>query len=91
MCLKELLLRIYYNNTNSVKTIFNSNVGTIDYTNGIITLNSFNPYNVNNDLGQLTVTAAPTTSIISSAYNRIITIDPYDSTAIIVNVTSKSS
>ena len=84
-------LRIYYNNTNSVKTIFNSNVGTIDYTNGIITLNSFNPYNVNNDLGQLTVTAAPTTSIISSAYNRIITIDPYDSTAIIVNVTSKSS
>jgi len=84
-------LRTYYNNTNSVKTILNSNIGTIDYTNGIITLNSFNPYEVDNSLGQLTVSTSPTTSIISSAYNRIITVDPYDPTAIVVNVTTKSS
>jgi hypothetical protein len=84
-------LRTYYNNTNSVKTILNSNSGTIDYTNGIITLNSFEPYGVNNPLGQLSVSTYPTTSIISSSYNRIITVDPYDSTAIVVNVTSKSS
>ena len=84
-------LRSYYNNTSSVKTIFNSNVGTIDYLNGIISLTNFNPINVDNDLGQLTITTNPTTSIISSTYNRIITVDPYDSNAIVVNVTAKTS
>lgn len=83
-------LRSYYYNTNNVKTIFNSNVGTVDYTNGIITLNSFNPYNVDNFLGQLTITANPTTSIISSQFNRIITVDPFNPTSIIVNVTPKN-
>ena len=34
-------LRTYYNNSNGVKTILNSNVGNIDYINGIISLNSF--------------------------------------------------
>jgi hypothetical protein len=84
-------LRSYYNNSSSVKTIFNSNIGTIDYTNGSITLNNFNPYNVDNDLGQLTVSVKPTTSIISSTYNRIITVDPYDPNAIVVNVIAKTS
>ena len=84
-------LRTYYNNNNSVKTILNSNIGTIDYNNGILTLNSFGPYNVDNDFGQLTITTNPTTSIISSAYNRIITVDPYDPAAIVVNVTAKTS
>jgi hypothetical protein len=84
-------IRMYYNDTNNVKTILNSNIGTIDYTNGIITLTSFNPYQVNNDLGQLTITVNPSTTIVSSTYNRIITIDPYDPNAIIVNVTAKSS
>jgi hypothetical protein len=86
-------LRSYYNNTNnsSIKTIFNSNIGTIDYINGIVALNAFNPYDVNNELGQLTITTNPTTSIISSSYNRIITVDPFDSTSIVVNVISKSS
>jgi hypothetical protein len=86
-------LRSYYNNTNnlSIKTIFNSNIGTIDYMNGVVTLNSFNPYDVNNGLGQLTITTNPTTSIISSSYNKIITVDPFDSTSIVVNVTAKLS
>ena len=83
-------LRSYYNDTNNVKTIFNSNIGTVDYTNGIITLTAFGPIGVDNDLGQFTVTANPTTSIISSTYNRIITIDPYDPNAITVNVTAKT-
>jgi len=83
-------LRSYYNNTNNVKTIFNANVGTVDYINGVVTLNSFGPVNVDNDLGQMTVTANPTTTIISSTYNRIITVDPFDPNAIIVNVTAKT-
>ena len=84
-------LRSYYNNTSQVKTVFLSNIGTVDYTGGVVTLNSFGPIDVDNPLGQFTVTANPTTSIISSTYNRIITIDPYDATAITVNVIAKAS
>jgi hypothetical protein len=82
-------LRTYYNDTKNVKTILNSSAGTIDYVSGVITLDAFAPYQINDDLGQLTINAIPTTSIISSAYNRIITIDPYDPAAIVVNVTAK--
>ena len=84
-------LRTYYNNTNQVKTVLNSNIGTIDYQSGIITLNNFGPINIDNELGQLAVTVNPTTSIVSSSYNRIITIDPYDPNSITVNVTAKTS
>lgn len=84
-------VRLYYNDTNNVKTILDTNIGTIDYTNGIITLTSFNPYQVNNDLGQLTLSVNPTTTIVSSTYNRIVTVDPYDPNAIMVNVTAKTS
>jgi hypothetical protein len=83
-------LRTYYNNTNNVKTIFNQNIGTVDYTGGIVTLNSFGPVGVDNPLGQLTITVNPTTTIISSSYNRIITIDPFDPNAVTINVTAKS-
>ena len=84
-------LRSYYYNTKNVKTIFNTNVGTIDYDKGIITLNSFNPINVDNTFGQFTVTATPKSSIISSTYDGIITVDPYDPNAVSVNVTEKTS
>ena len=83
-------LRTYYNNTEQVKSVFNPNIGTIDYMNGVVTLNSFGPIGVDNPLGQFTVTVKPTTSIVSSSYNRIITIDPYDASAITVNVIAKS-
>jgi len=84
-------LRTYYNNTLNTKTILSSNVGVIDYTNGIITLTNFNPYNIDNPLGQLTISAQPTTTIISSTYNRIITIDPYDPAAVSVTVNAKTN
>ena len=82
-------LRTYYNDTDNVKVVFNSNVGTIDYKTGVITLNSISPIEVDDPFGQLVITANPTTSIISSTYNRIITVDPFDSNAIVVNVTAK--
>lgn len=82
-------LRLYYFNTKGVKTILN-NIGTIDYNNGIITLDSFGPLNVDNPLGQFTVTANPVSTIISSTFNRIITVDPYDPNAIVVNVIAKT-
>ena len=81
-------LRSYYNNALNVKTIFNNNVGTVDYVNGVVTLNSFGPLDVDNPLGQLTITANPTTTIISSAFNRIITVDPFDPLSVVVNITT---
>lgn len=82
-------LRSYYFNSNNIKTIMNSKIGTVDYENGIVTLNSFLPYAIDNDLGQLTITSIPKSRIIESTYNTIITVDPYDPNAIIVNVTNK--
>jgi hypothetical protein len=84
-------LRLYRIDGVNGKVIVNSNIGTVDYTNGVITLTGFNPYQVDNDLGQLTLSVNPTTTIVSSTYNRIVTVDPYDSNAIIVNVTAKTS
>lgn len=86
-------LRLSYYQQNSsnvyVKTVFKSNIGTIDYTNGIITLTSFSPYDVDNSLGQLSITVTPTTTLFSSTYNKIITIDPSDVNAISINLSSK--
>lgn len=82
-------LRTYYNDSSKVKTILNQNIGTIDYQKGLILLNSFNPINVDNALGQLAVTVNPVSSIISSSYNKIITVDEYDAASIVVNVVSK--
>lgn len=82
-------LRTYYNSDENVKTVLNNSIGLVDYNLGVITLEDFNPYGVENELGQLTITANPTTTIISSSYNRIITVDPFDPNAIIVNVTTK--
>ena len=73
------------------KVLVNSNIGTVDYVNGVITLTTFNPSGVDNALGQLVISVNPTTTIISSTYNRIITVDPYDSNSVIVNVTAKTS
>ena len=73
------------------KVSVNSNIGTVDYVNGVITLTAFNPSGVDNALGQLIISVNPTTTIISSTYNRIITVDPYDSNSVIVNVTAKTS
>jgi hypothetical protein len=85
------ILRTYYNNASSVKSTFNSNIGTIDYARGVIALNNFAPIGINNPLGQLTISAKPSTSIISSTYNRIITIDPFDPSAITVTVIPKTN
>jgi hypothetical protein len=84
-------LRTYYFNAKQIKTILNSNIGTIDYMKGVVTLNNFNPIGVDNPLGQLSINVTPTTSTFASTQNGIITIDPFDATAITVNVTAKSN
>jgi len=83
-------LRSYYYNSNNVKTILNPNIGIVDYTKGIITLNSFNPIDSSDPLGSLSIITNPVSSIISSTFDKIITIDPFDPNAITVNVTAKT-
>lgn len=83
-------LRSFYNNSQYVKTVFKNNVGTIDYLNGIITLDSFGPIEVDNPLGQLTISVKPKSTLLSSTYNRILTLDPFDPNAITVNIIAKT-
>ena len=73
-----------------IRMVTGKHIGIVDYKAGLVTLNDFGPIQVDNDLGQLTVTINPATTVISSSYNRIITIDPFDPTAITVKVTAKS-
>lgn len=83
-------LRGYFFNAQSKKTIIIEEAGTVEYDKGLITLTDFNPLDVNDPLGQLVLTVEPTTTIVSSSFNRIISIDEFDPTAITVNVTAKT-
>lgn len=82
-------LRTYYYNNKNVKIIQNLDAGTIDYEKGIISLVDFNPIQIENALGQLTVSSTPKTQLLQSNYNTIVTVDTYDPNAIIVNLKSK--
>ena len=81
-------LRTYYFN-NSIKNILLGAAGTVDYTNGLVTLNNFAPSALNNTDGILRVNAYAANRIVSSSYNRIITLDNNDPAAISVTVTAK--
>lgn len=78
-------LRTYYY-LNNVKTIANANAGTIDYTTGTIVLQDFSPLNINDPLGQFTVTVVPDSTIVSSTFNKIVASDSFDPEAITVVV-----
>jgi len=83
-------LRTYYNNATNVKTILDNNAGTIDYSRGIVSLIALSPVNVDNDLGQLSVDVTPVSSLVSSSYNTILTLDSSNPAAITVNVIAQS-
>lgn len=82
-------LRTYYY-LNNTKTILNSNAGTIDYSTGKVTLTDFSPLNINNSLGQFTVSVVPDSTIVSSTYNKIIALDQYDPEALSVTVSASA-
>lgn len=82
-------LRSYYYDSNNKKTILEPNLAIVDYYNGIVTLNNFNPNDVNDPLGQLTLTATPKSTIIESSKNQIVSIDEFDPQAIVVRVIAK--
>lgn len=72
-----------------MKKILNSNVGIVDYYNGIITLTDFNPYIINNYLGQLSVFVTPDSSIIYSKRDKMVVMDKNDINAVKVNISKK--
>ena len=86
-------LRSYYF-LNGVKNILagathTNNAGTIDYDKGVITLSDFAPTTLNNTDGIMRFNAFASNRIVSSTYNKIITLDVNDPAAITVNVTAK--
>jgi hypothetical protein len=81
-------LRSYYY-VNNIKTVVQDNIGLINYTTGEISINNFNPYNINNVLGYFSISAIPESTIFSSTKDKIITLDVMDDTSIITNIQSK--
>jgi hypothetical protein len=75
-------VRTFYYNENAQKVVLNSAAGTIDYLNGIITLENFRVLSVDEPDGHIRLTARAEKGIISSNKNTIITIDQEDSTSI---------
>lgn len=66
----------------------NSDAGTISYTDGIVTLKDFTASSINNEFGYLKISAIPSSTILTSEYNRILTIDEFDPTSVEVTITA---
>lgn len=83
------ILRTYYYNNSGIKTILNTNAGTVDYVNGIISLIDFGPEEINNSTGILNINVVPDSTIIYSVKDKLLTLDVDDPTAIVVNFLAK--
>lgn len=76
------VIRLYYLSS-GIKVVYNANIGTVDYTNGLITLNSISFLNTAN----ITVTVTPQSNDIIAMRNSILYLNPSD---INVNVITES-
>jgi hypothetical protein len=68
-------LRIFYYNSSGNKIILVENAGTIEYSTGIVKLNSFAPSAIGAGLEEISIFVKPSTSNFSSNKNRLITYD----------------
>jgi hypothetical protein len=66
-------------------------VGTIDYDNGIITINSINFLTVDSDDGLVRLTIQSDKGIIQSTRDTIVTIDADDPVSILTELEKKSN
>jgi hypothetical protein len=82
------VLRSYFFDNNNVKRTLNASAGVIDYELGKITLNSFNPVDIEDPSKILKITARPYSNNFESSRQRIITVDPDD--IVSINITVKS-
>jgi hypothetical protein len=83
-------LRTIYYDSIAQRQIINSNAGTIDYTDGVITINDIRILNVNSTDGQIRLTLEAERGIIESVRNTIITIDESDPAAIVTTLEKNS-
>jgi hypothetical protein len=75
-------LRTIYYDTLAQRQIINSNVGSIDYNNGIVTINDIRFITVDSDDGLIRLTIEADKGYLQSTRDTIITIDVDDPTAI---------
>jgi hypothetical protein len=85
------ILRSYYYDQNNNKTIINDNVGSIDYVNGVITLNNFAPTAINDQFGTLSIYVQPENLNFGSNRNIILTLDSTDENAVTVTLNNENS
>lgn len=87
-------IRTYYNKSNGEKVVVNNNVGTIDYTSGIVKLNNVFIISVfENDLYELdtlTIDVPAENEIIYPSRNKILTIDTNDASAITIDIVAET-
>ncbi len=81
------LRTIYFDDT-AQKRIVNSLAGTIDYINGVVTLNDLRVMSVKPTDGMIRLTIESERGIVSTSRNTIITIDEEDSSSIVTELTS---
>lgn len=84
-------LRTYYYDTNNIKVILNDSAGMINYANGIITLTNFEPTGIANSSTILKILVQPDILSFTSSMQNILTIDPNDQSAIIVNLIDEAT
>jgi hypothetical protein len=81
------LRTVYFNNL-AERQIIDSNVGTIDYETGLVTITNIRILSVTTDDGTLRLDVESEDGIISSKRNTIITIDKFDPSAITTDLTT---
>jgi hypothetical protein len=87
---KRGTLRIFYYDSNNIKRVINSDVGTIYYDDGYLMLNNFAPVSVSDPFGTLVFKANPNTNVFSTKRNAILTLDDTDPAAIDIRVSAVS-
>lgn len=61
-------------------------VGTIDYVEGKISIENFNPVDIGNNFKSISLYIRPKSSIIKSQFNKMLVLDSTDSTSVNVNL-----
>ncbi len=79
------ILQTYYF-TNISKNIINTLQGTVNHVTGVVTLNDFNPVDIDNETKQLTINVRPESDPIIPSRNTILLVDPTDPVSIIVEL-----
>lgn len=79
-------LRLYYRDANDNKVIINSNIGTIDYEKGILTINDINITDL--QTGVLTFTINPSSYDVIGSLNQFVILD---NTRLTINVIDDAS